>query len=194
MVAALALLAMGLACATRQAPPSLPATATPPPPPGLIYSSEPTVGIVVARPMHWEREAGLKHLPISGVDVNYVVYYMASPAEVRVVNIFTAEAPFRLTDAEAFIETFLGENRETLESRGYREVERFPDIVTAGQTGFAIAYRITDPRGLDLYSVLLQVTYPHGRGLIMQWASTESLAAETRDLFLKMVPTISFTE
>jgi len=140
--------------------------------------------------MHWERDAGEKHLPISGVDVPYVVYYAVSPGEVRLVSMFRGEGRFRL---ETFIESFLGENRETLESRGYRELERFADIAVAGRSGFAIAYRLTDPRGIDLYCVLFQVPYPDGKSLIVQWASTESVAPETRELFLEMVPTISFT-
>ena len=172
-----------------------PPTATPPlAPAGYTYVTENTLSVSLARPSGWERDAGTKTLPTSGASVQYVVYYEASAGQIQSISMFTTDQPLAPLTPETLIEVVLGENQQALESQGFKELEGFNNITVANQHTFGMAFRIINPKGLALYSIILPLKDPNGNGFIIQWAANESLASTTRNSFLTMVPTISFTE
>ena len=188
------------ACTTQPPMPTNTPTAAPTPTPtaippaGFVYSVESTLGVTLARPSSWQRDAGTRTLPVSGGTVRYAVYYEVSPGRVQMVTVWTVDQPFGTSDEEALIQSALGQNQQALEAQHFEIIERFRDLPVAGQSAFALSYRITDPSGMDFYSIILTVEEPDDDGLLIQWTSNEDISAKTRTLFLTMLPTIAFSQ
>ena len=148
--------------------------------------------MTVARPDGWQRDAGTKSLTSGGAEVQYVVYYKTDTGTVQSISIITINQPLDPLTPETLIEQVLGKNQAAAAAQGFKKLEDFNNLTVANQISYAMAYRITDPKGTALYSIVLPLKRPDGKGLILQWASSESLTYTTRASFLAMVPTISF--
>jgi len=160
-------------------------------PQGLTLEAERNVGISIARPSNWERDAGTKELPISGAPVDYVVYFNAQPGTIEMMSIQTLGIYYPYQSDTDFLRDVLGANAERVTETNLRVLDFAGPTTVASRPAQALSYRIDDQRsGLPLFSNILVVATPDDSAVILQWAANESMREETTDLFLKMLPTL----
>jgi hypothetical protein len=164
----------------------------PPLPEGFTLETESIVGVSIARPAGWARDAGTKELPVSGAPVNYVVYYNASPGAIEMMNIQTLGFYYRYESESDLIRDTLGANEDKVASTNLRVIDFASSTTVASRPAQAMSYRIDDERyGLPLFSVIVIIGTSDNRAIILQWAANEDMRAETTELFLTMLPTVS---
>ncbi len=158
---------------------------------GLKFETETSVGISIARPADWERDAGTKDLPLIGFPVDYVVYFQAEPAKIQMMSILTLGIPYHFDSDREIIREVLGANEERIAETNLRVIEYANDVQVAGQPAQVLYYRLDDQRlGIPAFSIILAISTLDDRVVALQWASNENMQSQTIDLFLKTLPTI----
>lgn len=158
---------------------------------GFRVESEESVGVSIARPENWDRDAGSKPLPVSGATVDYVVYYHGQPGEIQMMSIQTLAAHYPFESDTDIIRDVLGANEERIAETNLEVIDFASDVRIAGHPAQVMSYRIDDQRsGLPLFSIIAIVESPDQSAVVLQWVANETMQAKTTDLFLEILPTV----
>jgi hypothetical protein len=161
-------------------------------PDGFIVETEESVGITIARPSNWEREIGIRDLPVSGAPVDFVVYYHTEPDTIKMISVQTLGIYHPYQSDSDFLIGILGANPEKVSELNLKVLDFADSTIVATHPAQALSYRLDDQRsGLPLFSIILILATPDNTAIFLQWVANESMQKETTELFIKMLPTVS---
>jgi len=160
-------------------------------PAGFTLEDEDRVGISIARPTDWVRDAGTTELPTSGQPVDHVVYAHVEPGIVQMMSIQTLSNYYPYESDTDRLKQILGMYAQRAAEVNLKVLDFADEVTVAGRPAQAMSYRLDDQRsGLPLFSIILVLAMPDNTAVVLQWAANESRQEETTDLFLKMLPTV----
>lgn len=161
-------------------------------PSNFKYNEENILGIRIAVPNSWTRDSGAKQVIEGGTSFPYTVFYFQDEEDLYVLNLFRLGIG-AMDDEREFIESIIGLDRykNRLEAGGYKLLNTNTNLLIDGNKSYYHAYRITNPDGLNLYSVMIATTPQQQKGLILQFATYEEKQDQLNSYITPIISSIT---